>query len=153
MSRRFLRRISWSFWSSNCSSVYVGYPESIPDGTAVPQWAFQDVAPSGSFNIILAQAVGDSPESVAATALASTTTATTYSISITAGHFVIRFPYIVRSGQYRHNRGSAVGSVVGLAIGAVATLYFISRCKGGSKQPFIATHVDAGIAECGASKQ
>ncbi|KAI6132221.1 hypothetical protein EDD16DRAFT_1535435 [Pisolithus croceorrhizus] len=50
--------VDWPAWILNCSTSYVGYPESIPSGTAIPHWAYQDVAPSGNFNVTLAKAVG-----------------------------------------------------------------------------------------------
>lgn len=62
--------VDWPAWVLNCSTTYVGYPKSIPSGTAIPQWAYQDVAPSGNFNVTLAKAVGDSPESTAVSASA-----------------------------------------------------------------------------------
>ncbi|KAI6124790.1 hypothetical protein EDD16DRAFT_1724835 [Pisolithus croceorrhizus] len=49
-------RWSWSSWSLNCSTVYVGYPESIPDDTAIPQWAYEDVTASGGYHATLVQA-------------------------------------------------------------------------------------------------
>ncbi|KAI9464345.1 hypothetical protein HD554DRAFT_2121705 [Boletus coccyginus] len=58
--------ISWNVWDFNCSTVYPGvFAPGIPDGTAVPQWAFQDVTTSDLFNVTLAQSVGDTPESTA----------------------------------------------------------------------------------------
>lgn len=56
------------------------YPESIPDGTAMPHWAYQDAASSG-LDVTLAQAVGEKPRPVAATAPASTAFVTRLPIS------------------------------------------------------------------------
>ncbi|KZT35805.1 hypothetical protein SISSUDRAFT_1130833 [Sistotremastrum suecicum HHB10207 ss-3] len=57
---------TWQEYSFNCSlgstSMSV-FPEDIPYGTAVPQWAFQNVA-GGSFSPTTAEGVGDRPESV-----------------------------------------------------------------------------------------
>ncbi|KAG6332289.1 hypothetical protein ID866_6798 [Astraeus odoratus] len=45
---------SWSLWSYNCSTTYSEeYPEDIPEGTAFPHWAYQDVAVCHSFVVPL----------------------------------------------------------------------------------------------------
>ncbi|KAI6103600.1 hypothetical protein F5141DRAFT_216793 [Pisolithus sp. B1] len=59
------RLVLWSSWSLNCSTVYVGYPESIPDDTAIPQWAYEDVTASGGYHATLVQAARDSFEGTA----------------------------------------------------------------------------------------
>ncbi|KAF9068755.1 hypothetical protein BDP27DRAFT_768715 [Rhodocollybia butyracea] len=49
----------WSAYSSNCSTVYTGYPNPVPPETAIPHWAFQSyVEPGATFNIDLAVAQG-----------------------------------------------------------------------------------------------
>ncbi|KAG7447974.1 uncharacterized protein BT62DRAFT_745997 [Guyanagaster necrorhizus] len=46
---------SWSSWSTNCTSVYVTvYPGEIPEDTAVPHWAYQNVTIYNDFNETLA---------------------------------------------------------------------------------------------------
>ena len=68
---------SWSNWAENCTQVYVAksvslsiapsvrvltwssrYPESVPSGTAIPNWAFLDVTATDTFNAIAAEADG-----------------------------------------------------------------------------------------------
>ena len=68
---------SWSNWAENCTQVYVAksvslsiapsvrvltwssrYPESVPSGTAIPNWAFLDVTAAETFNAIAAEADG-----------------------------------------------------------------------------------------------
>ncbi|KAF9068759.1 hypothetical protein BDP27DRAFT_1326569 [Rhodocollybia butyracea] len=66
---------TWSEWSSlSCgSTVYTGYPNPVPPGTAIPHWAFQNyTAPGATFNVTVAEAQGDSPESVAPSSASST---------------------------------------------------------------------------------
>ncbi|KDQ60966.1 hypothetical protein JAAARDRAFT_31964 [Jaapia argillacea MUCL 33604] len=56
---------TWSTWSFNCSSVYVGvYPQNIPLGTAVPAWAYLDVTKADIFDPAAAEAL-NAPESTA----------------------------------------------------------------------------------------
>ncbi|OJA18037.1 hypothetical protein AZE42_06791 [Rhizopogon vesiculosus] len=57
---------SWSVWSFNCSTSlthYSVYPFNIPNGTAIPHWAYLDVVANDMFNAAAAQRDGDSPES------------------------------------------------------------------------------------------
>ncbi|KAF8427665.1 hypothetical protein L210DRAFT_994990 [Boletus edulis BED1] len=58
--------VNWSRWSLNCSTLHPGvFSPGVPGGTAVPQWAFQDVTTSDRFSLKLAEVVGDTPESTA----------------------------------------------------------------------------------------
>ncbi|KIM59977.1 hypothetical protein SCLCIDRAFT_1217234 [Scleroderma citrinum Foug A] len=57
--------VNWSSWSTNCSTIYLVYPEEIPSGTAIPHWAYQDVSTSDRFNMTLAQLARDASESTA----------------------------------------------------------------------------------------
>ncbi|KAG6377323.1 hypothetical protein JVT61DRAFT_15113 [Boletus reticuloceps] len=80
--------INWSKWNFNCSTVYPGvFTPGIPSGTAVPQWALQDVTTSDLFNVTLAQSTGDNPELTATRAQSTnslTGTSTVGSVSFTA---------------------------------------------------------------------
>ncbi|KIK18931.1 hypothetical protein PISMIDRAFT_683337 [Pisolithus microcarpus 441] len=110
----------WPGWKFYCSTEYLGYPENIPSGTAIPQWAYQNVIVSGSFNATLAQVVGDSPES----------TATAYSLSVLTNPTGSSTPSL--SSPKSNNAGAIVGGIVGGAVGltavaAVATWFFIRR--------------------------
>lgn len=110
----------WPDWKFYCSTEYLGYPENIPSGTAIPQWAYQNVVVSGSFNATLAQVVGDSPES----------TATAYSLSVLTNPTGSSTPSL--SSPKSNNAGAIVGGIVGGAVGltavaAVATWFFIRR--------------------------
>ncbi|KAG6377333.1 hypothetical protein JVT61DRAFT_15124 [Boletus reticuloceps] len=81
--------INWSQWSFNCSSTYLGsYAPSVPSGTAVPQWMFQDVTITNMFNATHASFIGDLPEStgsVSNPATAAGTAFTTEPIGTGAG--------------------------------------------------------------------
>ncbi|KAI0721990.1 hypothetical protein C8T65DRAFT_172271 [Cerioporus squamosus] len=45
---------SYSRYSLNCTTQNKGYPETIPVGTAVPAWAYQDVSANDYFNLTVA---------------------------------------------------------------------------------------------------
>ncbi|KAI6109518.1 hypothetical protein EDD16DRAFT_673721 [Pisolithus croceorrhizus] len=112
--------IAWSSWSYNCSTVYSGYPENIPTGTAVPQWAYQDVEPTDDFNVTVAQAVGDSPESTATAAQSTVTsipTATSTAASLTAAP-----SSSTTSSPQSASKSSNTGAIVGGAVGGVVGL-------------------------------
>jgi len=56
---------SWTTWSANCNNVTLaGYPHTIPQGTAIPRWAFYDITslPGETYNDTVAMAIGDEPE-------------------------------------------------------------------------------------------
>ncbi|KAI6036248.1 hypothetical protein BKA83DRAFT_4160040 [Pisolithus microcarpus] len=134
---------NWPSWSRNCSTAYVGYPFSIPSGTAIPQWAYQNVTSSGDFNIGLAQEVGDGPESAAPTALVTTssTTAsptpppTSFTLSTTLPSTQplttssISFASSTSSSSTQKGAivGGVVGGGVGLAAAATVTWFFVCR--------------------------
>jgi len=54
---------NWSYWDTNCLTVYVSqYPGRIPQGTAIPHWAYLNVTVENVFNRTLAQAAGINPQ-------------------------------------------------------------------------------------------
>ncbi|KAI6128276.1 hypothetical protein EDD17DRAFT_846712 [Pisolithus thermaeus] len=122
--------VDWFAWVLNCSTTYVGYPESIPSGTAIPHWAYQDVTPDGNFNVTLAKAVGDRPETTAtnASTTASLTPSPSSSTSSTSS------PSTQESNNTGAIVGGVVGGVVGLVAAAIAIWYFAFRGGGKSQQ-------------------
>ncbi|KAN0076910.1 hypothetical protein V8E55_010765 [Tylopilus felleus] len=123
--------VSWSTWNFNCSTVYPAvFPPGIPDGTAVPQWAFQDVTTSNTFNVTLAESVGDNPESTASHAQSTGTAAAT---SSTAAASLTPSPSVSSSNRASSNTGAiaggVVGGVVGVALIAAVVVYFVMKRK------------------------
>ncbi|PPR02063.1 hypothetical protein CVT24_011162 [Panaeolus cyanescens] len=56
--------LSWSVWSANCPTTYTsGYPEQIPQGVAVPGWAYLDVTANDNFDQTNARANANATES------------------------------------------------------------------------------------------
>jgi len=131
----------WSIYAKNCTNGAAEdgiYPlPGILPGTAVPNWAYQKVMRSDSFNLTEAQIVGDLPEnstsSVSTTllpSLASTSSPTDTATS--TGSSPLHPSQTVFSGG--SNTGAMVGGVVGgvcgiAAIGAIFTFCLIFQRK------------------------
>ncbi|KAG6333493.1 hypothetical protein ID866_5596 [Astraeus odoratus] len=114
--------IAWSSWSFNCSTVYPSiYPEDIPSGTAVPNWAYQDVVTSDSFNVTLAQLTGDAPESTA-TKAPSTATGVTSSTAVSASLTSTSAGALASTTTQASSSSSNVGPIVGGTVGGVVIL-------------------------------
>ncbi|KAI6109476.1 hypothetical protein F5141DRAFT_1214992 [Pisolithus sp. B1] len=121
--------VSWPYWVTNCSSPYVGYSENIPSDTAIPQWAYQNVTLSGTFNATLAQVVGATSAKITAS---SVSTSTDLAASLTPlpspSSSLISLASTPKSNNTGAIAGGAVGGVVGLAaVAAVATWFFVRR--------------------------
>jgi hypothetical protein len=56
--------LPYSTWTFNCTTKAppTTFPEPVPDGTRIPQWAYIDTSIGNNWNLSAAQAVGDSPE-------------------------------------------------------------------------------------------
>ncbi|KAF5377100.1 hypothetical protein D9757_008764 [Collybiopsis confluens] len=107
--------LTWDQWAKNCSTVFLAYPFPIPDGTAVPQWAFQSSA-SSSFDPALAQQVGDVPESSAPPAPSGTATSPGSAPAATS-------PSTTSGSNGKSKAGAIAGGVVGgLAFVTIATI-------------------------------
>ncbi|KIK57656.1 hypothetical protein GYMLUDRAFT_75271 [Collybiopsis luxurians FD-317 M1] len=123
--------INWSSYSQSCSTVYTGiFLDTIPSGTKVPNWAYQNVT-SGGFNATLAQLTGDSPESTgAATATSSSVSS---SPALASGSSATNSPS-TQTGASKSSKsnagviaGSVVGGVIGLALIIAALFWFLRR--------------------------
>ncbi|KAG2041609.1 hypothetical protein BDR03DRAFT_1006809 [Suillus americanus] len=148
--------LDWSSWSSSCPQISIReYPNDIPAGTKVPNWAYLNV--TGTFNPVLAQSNGDLPESTATsvptvTVIHSTTISaslTTVSASLTtlsASLTTLSLSTALTSSSgaatgssttpasdsTSSNVGAIAGGVVGgisgaAAIVGLATWYFVKR--------------------------
>jgi len=138
--------ISWSDWSTNCSTVYPSvYPEPISSGTSIPAWAYLDVVKSNNFNVTEAQAddtqpassvsASQKPTGTVSSTTASTTASTASEISSTptlAGNGGGPTTTTTSNGTSNNSNtgaiaGGAVGGVVGLGIIAGVLAFFLMR--------------------------
>jgi len=96
---------SWALWSNNCDILYYSwYPYRVPQGTAIPFWAFYDIRnlPNQNYSDAVAMSIGRFPE------------ATPESSPL----------------PHKKNIGAIVGGVVGgviLSIVAVVVIFHIRR--------------------------
>ncbi|KAI0088018.1 hypothetical protein BDY19DRAFT_204883 [Irpex rosettiformis] len=48
--------LPWSGWSENCTYTFVSqYPKPIPEGTAIPAWAYYNITPLDRLNLTIAE--------------------------------------------------------------------------------------------------
>ncbi|KAF8136781.1 hypothetical protein EV363DRAFT_1320525 [Boletus edulis] len=119
--------VNWSTWDFNCSTVYPGvFAPGVPDGTAVPQWAFQDLTTSNAFNASLAEAVGDNPESTASHPQSTGSTLSTSTASGTASSSPTSSGSKSNTGAIA---GGVVGGVIGVALIAAVVVFFMMKKK------------------------
>jgi len=134
---------AWSTYNTNCTALYLSqFPENIPSGTKVPQWAYLDITTDGTFNPTAAEAVGDSPESTGnsiPTATAPTPSSISTSVSTTTKKHHSELAPIV---------GGAVGGVVFLCLCALAVICCKRRKSGARGRKAPSAQVDlSGIDE------
>ncbi|KAG2356136.1 hypothetical protein BDR07DRAFT_1464207 [Suillus spraguei] len=126
--------LTWSSWSYNCTQIYLGvYPNNIPSGTAVPNWAYLNVTTNG-FDPVAAQNDGDLPESTAtkAQSTVSVPSSSTASATLTSSSGSPTASSTSSNNSKSSNAGAIAGGVVGGVVGAaiiigLATWYFIKR--------------------------
>ncbi|KAF8261134.1 hypothetical protein EI94DRAFT_1833470 [Lactarius quietus] len=134
--------ITYSVWSTNCTANATAgtFPKPIPAGTRVPQWAYNNSTIGDSWNMTLAQLVGDSPE-VTGTSSTSTSTAmpstsaSSHSTSSSSPSTLSSSPSTLSSSistphqtsKPRVNAGDVVGGIVGAALIAGIVLWFVFR--------------------------
>ncbi|KAG1832053.1 hypothetical protein EV424DRAFT_82267 [Suillus variegatus] len=123
--------LTWSSWSYNCSSVSTQqFPDDIPSGTAVPNWAYLDVTAAG-FSLTAAQADGDTPESTA-TKVQSTATvpySSSASASLTGSSGAATGSSTTSSSSTKStssNAGAIAGGVVGGVVGIAAIIGLVT---------------------------
>ncbi|KAG2121357.1 hypothetical protein BD769DRAFT_1479018 [Suillus cothurnatus] len=111
--------VTWSSWKTYCSTVFTqSYPMTIPNGTAVPNWAYLDVV--------------NLPESNATSPLSgSTTTSLSTSTHASTILYTTILPDLQRPTSKSSDVGATVGGVVGgiVGVGAIAGLaaWFLIR--------------------------
>ncbi|KAK0435848.1 hypothetical protein EV421DRAFT_1833830 [Armillaria borealis] len=116
----------WGEWEANCTTTYQGYPVNIPDGTAVPHYAYQYLFSNGTFDF--ASAIVDT--GVEATHTASNSGSTSRSISISPSSTPTAASGSSSSGSSSNTGtivGGIVGGVVGLAIIAALIFFLVRR--------------------------
>jgi len=133
----------WANWSKNCSAAGFGsvvdgaFPASlgIPNGTAVPAWAFQKILSSNpsTFNVSEAQLVGDMPEGLPSKPGAQPSSSTPSSTASPAPS--TSSPPSAGRKNVGAIAGGVVGGVFGLAIIAALLTWCCLRRRRAEPQP------------------
>jgi len=134
--------ITWSEYSFNCTRTLSPstFPNPVPAGTRVPQWALLDVTLENSWNVNKSMAIGDSPEigpgetisglsaSASTTAQSTGTSPNPTVFSGASSASASRTPTPTKSSS---NVGAIAGGVVGgvaaISIAVVAVFFFLRR--------------------------
>lgn len=130
----------WSTWSQNCSNdITMGnFPKTIPYGTSVPHYGYQDISLSDLFNVTQARldAATNPPES---TGVASSTTVNPSSSAPSVGFSTTGTSSVgpsttpASSSSHSSNAGAIAGGVVGglVGLGLIAGLiaFFLIRSR------------------------
>jgi len=100
-------------WSYNCTNNAIAgiFPESVPDGTRVPKWAYLPLVLNDSWDITLAQSVGEFPEVTGSTSISSI-------IPTSTSHHTANTDAIA---------GGVVGGIVGTALIAGVVFWSVLR--------------------------
>jgi len=108
---------SWLTWRQQCDKGFnvTTYPYDIPQGTAIPRWAFYNVTlyPGQTYSDTVAIAIGRDPEeSASPTSPGAPPTSTSNNSNGRGG---------------KRNIGAIVGGVVGGVVGSIALLVVVWR--------------------------
>jgi len=126
--------ITWSQYSFNCTKILPPstFPNPIPSGTRVQQWALQDITSVNLWNATTAQTIGDLPEILAGESIgtSSASTASATASAPTSSSTVVSSSNS-SSGKSSSNTGAIAGGVAGgavaLAVVAGIVFYFLRR--------------------------
>jgi hypothetical protein len=153
---------SWSVFSSNCTKTMPpsSFPNSIPAGTRVPQWALLDVTSENNWNVNKSISAGDTPELASgATPGASGTSGRGATASGTraqsptgtdASSSSTTKPASSSSAKKSSSNlgvivGGAVGGVAVIAVGAIVIILLLRRQRPQAPAPVATSMAPPGI--------
>ncbi|OAX34707.1 hypothetical protein K503DRAFT_868752 [Rhizopogon vinicolor AM-OR11-026] len=142
---------NWSVWSTGCSTSlthYSVYPLNIPNGTAIPHWAYLDVVTNDMFNAAAAQRDGDPPESTS-TQVQSTisiiSSTTSISASLTSSSTTQSPTSTLKSSSVGAIAGGIIGGVIaGIAIASVVAWFFVRHRRSTKASPAAFSDISGG---------
>ncbi|KAK0445020.1 uncharacterized protein EV420DRAFT_981383 [Desarmillaria tabescens] len=129
----------WNEWDANCTTTYQTFPENIPDGTAVPHYAYQALLPNGTFDFASAVTdTGSEATHIASSSASSTSGSTSRSASASGTSAPAATSGSSSSGS--SNTGAIVGGVVGGVVGLalIAGLIFFLVRRRRRRRPAVA---------------
>jgi len=149
--------ITWPLWSRNCTNVSPPstFPNPVPAGIRIPQWALQDVTrlDLSLWNTTQARAIGDSPE-IGPGALIGVSTISTIGTTTSTSPNPTVFPAVTTSSpsltptsspsegsSSSSNTGAIAGGVVGgitiVAVAVLGSVYLLRQRTRGSPAPVV----------------
>jgi len=108
----------WSEWNTNCSAVYTTFPEPLPVGTRVPQWAYLPIGANDLWNVASAEADISGPESTATAQ--GPTTLSGYATTATTATSSSSATTTVNPGGSTGGGGAGGGTSNSTNVGAIA---------------------------------
>ncbi|KAH9035485.1 hypothetical protein EDB85DRAFT_1943616 [Lactarius pseudohatsudake] len=136
--------IPYSTWSFNCTANAKAppgiFPEPVPAGTRVPQWAYIDTSIGDNWNVAAAQLAGDSPEVTGTGANGPTSTIRVSQSTLTpttsgSGSSSTSTSTSHSSSNAGAIAGGVVGGIVGAALIAGVAAWFIIRRRRARSAP------------------
>jgi len=150
--------IAWSAWKNNCTADITSlgsWPLDIPAGTAVPDWAYQNVSLHDTFNITIPHIdkapastyVGVPTASINPHASAASAASAASTSQGAAPSAIIPPPQVSQSSDNSGGSKTPVGAIVGGVIGGIAVLFLLGilaflllrqkRQKANSEMPLV----------------
>ncbi|KAI9455011.1 hypothetical protein BJY52DRAFT_366538 [Lactarius psammicola] len=134
--------IPYSTWSFNCTITATPgtFPDSVPDGTRVPRWAYIDTSIGDSWNISEARLAGDSPEVTGTSSIVPTSTIRVSQSTLTpSGSESGSSSTSTSTSQSSSNAGAiaggVVGGIIGVALIAGVVAWFVIRRRRARSAP------------------
>jgi len=127
---------TWSQWTFNCSKTMimspVSFPNPVPSGTRIPQWALLDVTLAADWDSVKALSTGDSPEVGPGVLIGSSSTASPLpgATAVTSSHSSPSSGSGSSSAPTPSQSGSGgskvpVGAIVGAVVGGAAVIALV----------------------------
>ncbi|KAF8502640.1 hypothetical protein F5888DRAFT_1665805, partial [Russula emetica] len=124
--------ISWSQYAYNCTTTSMppgSFPDPIPAGTRLPQWALLDVTSENHWNASKSQAVGgpSGPASTGPTNAYPITTPASSSSSYSSSNSATPMPISGQSSNTGAIAGGVAGGLAAISIVVAALLFYRRR--------------------------
>ncbi|KAI0270212.1 hypothetical protein BGY98DRAFT_268172 [Russula aff. rugulosa BPL654] len=130
--------ISWSQYVTNCTDTLPpsSFPNPIPSGTRVPQWALLDVTNENFWDFNKSYATGDSPEIGPGTVLGASGSSVSVSASTTgSSNTGTSLPVREHSSNAGAIAGGVIAGIAAISILVAALLFYLRRRR--SLEPIV----------------
>ncbi|PBK78254.1 hypothetical protein ARMSODRAFT_968422 [Armillaria solidipes] len=116
--------LNWGNWTADCAVVAVGlFPEPVPAGTAIPQWAYININSSTAlYNPTEAEKLAEESGAPAASSTTSSSTASTPASSTSSSNAATASTSTSVSPTATSSSGSNAGAIAGGVVGGIVFL-------------------------------